>query len=162
MSEQTLAEIRNDLIETQQALLDLLDQANEQNMLYQQRSGEDWTPAMVLAHISEARQYFAHQVEEVLAATSGGKVGRMMDDIHRVQALKNHGHDSAEALRSQLITGHNKMIETLNKMTEDDLKLECEHITLGSLLLGAFIQRIFVGHDRAHVQQVTDLLRSQE
>jgi len=161
MSEQTLTEIRNDLTETQQALLDLLHQADDQNMLYQPPSDEDWTPAMVLAHISEARRFFAHQVEEVLAATPETKVGRTADDPHRVQAIENHGQDSAEDLRGQLITSHNKLIETLNEMTDDDLKLECEHITLGSFILGDFVQRIFVGHDRAHVQQVTDLLKGQ-
>lgn len=161
MSGQTLSEIRNDLVETQQALLDLLEQADNQNMLYQQPSDEDWTPAMVLAHISEARQFFANQVEQALAATSGDKLGRTMDDPHRVQAIKNHGQDSAEDLRSQLVTGHNKMIETLDKVTDDDLKLECEHVSLGLFTLEAFIQRFFVGHDRAHVQQVTDLLNSQ-
>ena len=160
MSEQ-LEEIRNDLAETQQAFLDILDEANEEE-LYRQSADEDWSPAMVLAHISEARQFFANEVEKVLATTPKGKVGRTMDDPHRLQTVENHGQDSVEELRRQLVTGYNKVIESLTKVTEEDLELECEHVTQGSFKLGAFMQRFFVGHDRAHVQQVTDLLKGQE
>ena len=85
-----------------------------------------------------------------------------MDDPHRLQSVDNHGQGPLEDLRRQLLASHEKIIETLGKVTNSDLKLECEHITLGMFTLRAFIQRFFVGHDKVHVQQVTELLKAKE
>ena len=156
MAEPDLTVMLNELAESQHAFLKLLGQANEQR-LYQHPDDEGWTAAMALVHIAEARQFFAGEIQKILA-TPGVTVGRTMDDPHRLQTIADHGHASPADIRRKLTTSYEQIIKTLNGLSVADLTLNIEHVTLGPHTLAEFIQRFLVGHDRAHVQQVSHLL----
>ena len=112
---------------------------------------------MTLIHISEARQFFAGEVQKILASP-GAKVGRTVEDPHRLQTIANHGQDSPEEIRRRLIASYEMVTKALSQISADDLELECRHVYQGSFTLAEFLQRFIVGHDKMHVQQVSDLL----
>jgi uncharacterized damage-inducible protein DinB len=146
-----------DLGQTQQAFLDILSRIDERALYHRPPGEESWTLAESLAHITEARQFWSDEIEKVLA-TPGAKVGRTADHHGRQQAVKEHGHDSVDALRRRFTTSYEYVVKTLSQITEQDLQLSCEYIAAGSLTLAEFIQRFLVEHDRSHVAQAQALL----
>ena len=156
MTIKTLTKALAALRQTQQDFLEIVDQATEE-VLYRRPTEDSWTLAEVLAHMAEARQFFAGEIRKVLT-TSQTKVGRMLDNPQRLQNIDDHGQDSLETIRQRLIDSHQAMIETLNELAEADLEKTVEHIAYGPLTLEAFIQRFLIGHDRIHVEQSNDLL----
>lgn len=153
----TISEILNEVHQTQQAFLSILDQVSEDVLYYHPTDEEGWTLAEVLAHITEARQFWSNDIRRI-QATPGLKVGRTADHPGRLQAVREHGHDSIAAFRDRFVTGYELMVETLKGVTEADLQIKLEHISAGPQTLGEFIQRFIVGHDRAHVAQAQQLL----
>ncbi|HXV43057.1 MAG TPA: DinB family protein [Anaerolineae bacterium] len=153
----TVAKMLADLGQTQQAFLDILSRIDE-STLYRRPPGEEsWTLAESLAHITEARQFWSDEIAKVLA-TPGAQVGRPADHPGRQQAVKEHGHDSVDALRRRFLTSYEYVVKTLSQISEQDLQVSCEHIASGSLTLAEFIQRFLVEHDRTHVGQAQALL----
>jgi uncharacterized damage-inducible protein DinB len=153
----TVAKMLADLGQTQQAFLDILSRI-EESALYRRPPGEEnWTLAEMLAHITEARQFWSDEIAKVLAAP-GAQVGRSADHPGRLQAVKEHGHDSVEALRRRFVTSYEYVVKTLSQISEQDLQLSCENITSGPLSLAEFMQRFLVEHDRTHVAQAQALL----
>jgi uncharacterized damage-inducible protein DinB len=160
LEQNTLAKFLDELDQTQQAFLDFLDQVNE-DILYRRSSGEEsWTLAESLAHITEARQFFSNQVRQALT-TPGIQLGRTLDNPNRLQAVKEHGYDSVDALRQRFMASYESVTRILGGMTEQDLQTSCEHIRLGSITLAEFIQRAIVEHDRTHVEQARAFLADQ-
>ncbi|MBI1877731.1 MAG: DinB family protein [Chloroflexi bacterium] len=153
----TLAKMLDELRQTQQGFLAILDEVNE-DILYRRSAGdESWTLAEVMAHITEARQFWSDDVRKI-QATPGIKVGRTAEHPGRLQAVREHSHDSLTAFRDRLATSYEVVVKTLNGVTEEDLQLKVEHITFGPQTLAEFIQRLIVAHDQVHVEQVRALL----
>jgi uncharacterized damage-inducible protein DinB len=153
--EPTLTAILNELAQSQQSFLEILTQANS-DQLYQE-TDEGWSPAQTLAHISEAREFFAGQIQRV-ASAPGAQVGRTLEDPHRLQAIAEYGQASPDEIRHRLVASHKTVVDALGKLQPKDLQLKCDHPRLGQLSLVEFIQRFVVDHDRAHVEQVAALL----
>lgn len=156
MSEPTLAGILENLNQTQQAFLGFLNQAKA-DILYRHPADEDWTPAIVLVHIAEARQFYTGEVQKVLA-TPGVPMGRTVEHPARLQNIENHGQDPIDDIRRRLITSHENLVKVLSQMSDEDLQIKGEHVVSGPQTLGAFIQRFLVEHDHIHVEQVKALL----
>jgi uncharacterized damage-inducible protein DinB len=153
----TIPEILAEVGQTQQDFLSILDQASE-DVLYRRPADEEgWTLAEVLAHITEARQFWSNDIRRI-QASPGLKVGRTADHPGRLQAVREHGQDSIAAFRNRFVTGYELVVETLKGVTEEDLQIKLEHISAGPQTLGEFIQRFIVGHDRVHVEQAQRLL----
>lgn len=143
--------------QTQQAFLSILDQASEDVLYHPSAEADGWTLAEVLAHITEARQFWCNDIRRI-QASPGLKVGRTADHPGRLQAVREHGHDSIAAFRDRFVSGYELVVETLKGVTEADLQIGLEHISAGPQTLGEFIQRFIVGHDKAHVEQARQLL----
>ena len=158
MAAHTLTEALSELAQSQRNFLNLLDRADE-TALYQNADAEGWTPAMVMIHISEARGFFADELKTILASP-GATVGRTIEDPHRLQTIADHGRDSPQEIRRRLETSHETVIDALSGVGDDDLTLTCQYVNRGSLTLAEFIQRLLVGHDKTHVQQVKELLNA--
>jgi uncharacterized damage-inducible protein DinB len=152
-----VAKMLADLGQTQQAFLDILSQIDESTLYRRPPGEENWTLAEMLAHITEARQFWSDEIAKVLA-TPGAQVGRTTDNPGRLQAVKEHGHASVDALRRRFMTSYEYVDNTLSQITEQDLQLTGEHIALGSLTMAEFIQRFLVEHDRTHLAQAQALL----
>ena len=153
----TVAGIVADLRQSQRAFLDILDQIIMDDMIYQRPGGAEWSIAVVLAHIIEARRYYAAEVQKVVD-NPGIKMGRTVEHEDRLQSINAGDQLSFEALREELIASHQQMVETLTGIDDDDLQLEGDHVVAGPQTLLNFIERFMVTHDQTHVDQVTALL----
>jgi uncharacterized damage-inducible protein DinB len=147
----SLAAARDTLTSTQREFLEMLADAGEQDLQFRPAEGV-WTLTQVLAHISEARGFFADEVRRVRQAP-GSRMGRTMDNPGRLQHVREHAGDSAVALRDALQSSHRVLIETLDGLRDDDLAVEGEHVKFGRQTLGEFIQHFVVEHDQKHVAQ---------
>src|SRR6185369_4846036 len=84
--DQTLSDMQAKLRDTQQALLAMLDQADDKT-LYQNHDQDNWSFAVMLSHLTEARGFFIRQAEKFIAAPVGN-VGRTLDEEHRIDAIQ--------------------------------------------------------------------------
>jgi uncharacterized damage-inducible protein DinB len=157
--QQSVADMLESLQQTQEALLRILDQASL-DTLYRRPADDAWTLAQVLAHITEAREFYAGETQKVLE-TPGVKMGRTPDYPARLQAIADHGNDPPAALRERLIASYRRLVEVLQQMTDEDLSVTGEHVKYGPQSLGEFVQRFIVEHDRVHVEQAEALLTTQ-
>jgi uncharacterized damage-inducible protein DinB len=156
MAGQSVAHILDSLWQTQEAFLRILDRADP-DTLYRRPAEGSWTLAEVLAHITEARQFYARETQKVLE-TPGVEMGRTIEHPGRLQGIVDHGNDPPEALRSRLITSYERLVEVLRRMRDDDLNITGEHVKYGPQSLGEFIQHFIVEHDQEHVEQAGALL----
>ncbi len=153
----TISTMKAEFDQSQQDFLQILDQV-EEAQLYQNPDEAGWTAGIVLAHITEARQFFAGQIELILV-NPGSEVGRTPDNPHRQNAINEYGHAPLAELHERLVSSHQAVGQVLADITDDHLSLTCEYVNRGTFTLEQFIQRLIVGHDRAHVEQVTQLLK---
>jgi uncharacterized damage-inducible protein DinB len=161
MSERlTSARMQEKLGSTQAEFLRILNEANEAT-LYHRTSEDVWSMAQVLAHISEARQFFIRETLRVKAAP-GSRMGRTMDDAIRLATVKDHAHDSAEQLRTSLITSYKEMMRELSKLTDSDLEIKGEHVKFGTQTLAEFLVHFVVEHDQKHVGQAQRCLENRQ
>jgi uncharacterized damage-inducible protein DinB len=149
----TLVAVREAMQGTQRDLLATLDQADSQN-LYHRASDGVWSLAEVLAHVANLRRFFIRQVLRV-AASPGSSMGRTIQDAERLAAVRDHGRDSAPALREALITSHAELMAGLAKLSDADLKTFGEHVNpkFGRQALADFIQHFIVEHEQGHLRQ---------
>lgn len=155
--QQSIAGLLDELHQTQQAFLSILNGIDEEALYHRPAGDDSWTIAEVFAHITEARQFWSNDVRRI-QAEPGIKVGRTAEHPGRLQAVQDHGHDSIEAFRDRFVTGYEAVVKTLQGVTEEDLQIKLEHIAFGPQTLAEFIQRLIIGHDRVHVDQVRALL----
>ena len=153
----TVAGILEDLRQSQQAFLDLLEQIINDDIVYQRPTETDWTIATAIAHINEARSYYAAEVQKVLD-NPGIKMGRTVEHEGRLQSINEGDQISFDDLQQGLITSHKRVVQILTGMRDDDLQLEGDHVVAGPQPLLDFIERFLVGHDQVHVEQATALL----
>ncbi|MCB0225222.1 MAG: DinB family protein [Anaerolineae bacterium] len=153
----TVGGLLADLRQSQRAFLDLLDQIIRDDAIYQRPAGAEWSIAVILAHINEARRYYAAEVQKVLD-NPGTKMGRTVEHADRLQSINAGDQRSFDALREELIASHQQMVQTLSGMDNDDLQLEGDHVVAGPQPLLDFIERFMVSHDQTHVEQATALL----
>ena len=156
MAEPTMAHLLDELRQTQEAFLDILNQANDE-VLYHRPAPDSWTLAEALVHIAEARGFFAGETQKILTAP-GAVFGRTTEDPHRLQNIEDHGRDTLADIRQAMIASHEAVMQALADVRDDDLQLKAEHVRLGPQTLAEVIQRFLVGHDRTHVEQARALL----
>jgi uncharacterized damage-inducible protein DinB len=149
----TLLLAREALRRSQQEFLEILASA-DQRTLYHKDAENVWSLAEVLAHIANAREFFGRETARA-AASTGERIGRTIQDAGRLAAVRDHGHDSTDALRKGLIASHKGLMATLDKLSESDLKTMAEHVNpkFGRMAIGDFILHFIVEHEQNHVGQ---------
>jgi uncharacterized damage-inducible protein DinB len=145
-----------ELHESQQTLLNILDQAGD-TTLYLRPIAEEWTLAENLVHVAEARQFFTGEVRKVLA-TPGATIGRGLDHPSRLQNIVEHGHEARQFISHQLISSYEQVVHLLEQMSLDDMQEMGNHFKYGPQPLAAFIEHFIIEHDQAHIEQVQTLL----
>ena len=158
--DQTLSDMQASLRGTQQALLDMLDQADDK-ALYENHDQDNWSFAVMLSHLTEARGFFAGQAEQFIA-TPSGNVGRTLDEEHRVEAIQTaqKANTSRDELRRRLVDSYATVTRVLSGIKPDDLQLTCNHVRFGPMTLAEFLRRGTIDHDQAHVQQAQSFLQN--
>ncbi|MEP7284226.1 MAG: DinB family protein [Chloroflexota bacterium] len=160
ISESTLNQMRESLRQSQGELVQMLDRVDEAT-LHQPHGEENWSLAVMLAHLTEARPYFARQAE-TLITTPGTIVGRTLDNEQRVEAIidAQRFQLSRDQLKQQLLDSHTVIMRLLASLSEAQLQMACTHARLGATTLGDFIRGSIVDHDQAHVQQAKTFLQT--
>jgi uncharacterized damage-inducible protein DinB len=149
----TLAGIREAMRATQLDLLATLDEANAQALYHRAAEGV-WSLADVLAHVANLRRFFIGQALHV-AAAPGSSLGRTIQDAERLAAVRDHGRDSAQALREGLLASHTELMAGLEKLSDADLATAGQHVNpkFGRQTLAEFLQHFVVEHEQSHVRQ---------
>ena len=146
-----LNDTRQALSKTHQELLSTLSGANDET-LHRRAAEGTWSLAEVLAHVSDARRFFIREAVRVISSP-GSRMGRTIQDPGRISAVKEHGTDSASALRDALNGSHAEVMSALDKMSDADLEIPGEHVKFGRQTVGELIQHFIVEHEQKHVQQ---------
>jgi uncharacterized damage-inducible protein DinB len=152
----TLSQIQAALRQSQQELLAVLNKADD-NTLYHQIIDNEWTMAENLVHIAEAREFFTNETRKALA-NPDTTIGRTVTDPHRIQNVREHGHDPRDVISRKLVTSHERLMQQLGQMSDADLQKPINHVKFGRQTLGEFIDHFIVEHDQAHVKQASALL----
>ena len=146
-----------ELRQSQQSLLDILSQADEQ-LLYQRKDEQEWTLAENLAHVAEARTFFVAEARKALASP-GATIGRTVSHPGRLQTIIDHGQDGREQIAERLEASYAQVLQLLEQMSQDDLQTTGTHVKYGIQTLAEFIDHFIVEHDQNHVQQAQALAR---
>jgi uncharacterized damage-inducible protein DinB len=149
----TAAEMREALGETQRAFLAIVDAADERTLHHVPAEGA-WSLAEVLAHMSEARRFFAREALRVRLAP-GSRMGRTIQDAGRIEHVRVHGGDDAATLREALTSSHGEVMAALDTLSDTDLAVAGEHVNpkFGRQTIGEFLHHFLVDHERKHVEQ---------
>jgi hypothetical protein len=156
--DQTLNEIRENAREAQQALVTMLDGASDQ-ALFHEHDQENWSLAVMLSHLIEARGFFVKQSEQ-FDPNADPLVGRTLDNEQRAEAILHAQRNqvSREELRQNLVSSHEAVMKYLSGVDEATFATPCTHMRFGPITFGNFLQRTFVEHEQAHVQQARGYL----
>jgi hypothetical protein len=156
----SLSDIRASVRESQQELLKMFDEADDQ-ALYQKHDQENWSFAVMLSHLTEARVYMTDHARRALTAP-GANVGRSLDEEHRLDAIHaaQENRIPREELRLKLIESHAVMSKFLDSLTLDKLAIPINHARWGAGTLCDFIQRSLAEHDIAHIEQAKSIMQN--
>jgi len=148
-----IAQMREELRRTQRDFLEILNEADARS-LHRRAADGVWSLGEVLAHVSNARQFFGAEAARGVAAPNS-RVGRMLQDAGRLGAVQEHGQDSPEALRAAMVTSHDKLMGVLAKLSDEDLKILAEHVNpkFDRLSIGEFVTHFILEHEQNHVEQ---------
>ncbi len=131
------------------------------NKLYQSPDGTEWTIMQNLAHIVEFMSYWADEAAK-LVDTPGQSFGRTMEHEGRVRAIREHGTDKLEQLRTQLPESYAHLQHVLSVLTDRDLTLTGRHSKFGERDLAWFIDEFITQHLANHVAQLKACLTTIE
>lgn len=121
--------------------------------LYQAPAPGEWSIMENLAHIVEFMPYWAGEVEK-LAMVPGQAFGRTMEHEGRLQAIRDHGHDSLEEIKALLPPSYERLQQVLSIRTDSDLDLKGLHSKFGEKSLEWFIDEFITRHLANHIQQL--------
>ena len=157
--EYSLSQMQDNLRQSQAELLQILDSVTDA-ALHQPHGEENWSVAVMLAHLTEARPHMSGQAVNVVK-NPGLSVGRPLDDEKRVEAIISAQRTdlSREHLKQQLLDSHQVMLQLLDSLNAADLQIPCKHVRFGEMTLGEFMQRTLVEHDQAHIEQARSFLK---
>lgn len=146
------------LREDRQEYISLLDKATDQ-ILHSRPYADSWTIAEVIAHISDAIDFF--QQESIIALKNPSeKVGRHKTNARRLSRIAEHGGDSSEQLREQITTSIDNCLKFLQELTDADLTKKIQHKLpkFGEMELGSFLDHFVIAHSKGHLRQCLNLV----
>ena len=151
-----LSEINAAMLASQTGFLSLLDETAEA-MLYQILAGDDWPMGVVLLHLSEAREHFASDIENLAVSNFAAPVGRTLTHEGRLAAIAAaaEGSLSKANIRARLAESHDTMMTALSRLQEQDLgqTITNQNPKFGEQPLWEFLGHFVVEHDRLHLDQ---------
>jgi uncharacterized damage-inducible protein DinB len=152
----TLSQMQAALRQSQQELLAILHKVDD-DTLYRHLIDNEWTLAENLVHVAEARAFFTNETRKALTSPDM-TIGRTITDPHRIQNVRDHGHDARDVIFNKLVTSHAQLMQQLEQMSDADLQKPINHVKFGRQTLGEFMDHFIVEHDQAHVKQASALL----
>lgn len=129
--------------------------------LYKVPVENEWTIMQNLAHIVEFMPYWADEIEK-LVANPGQNFGRTMQDEGRLRAIKEHGTDTLEQVRTALPGSYARLVQVLGNLKDSDLALTGCHSRFGEKPLEWFIEEVVTNHLIAHMGQIRAALAAVE
>lgn len=155
-------EIRRDARQSFQAMLGLVDGPLAQlapEKLYASPAEGEWSIMENLAHIAEFMPYWAGQID-ALVAEPGRNFGRTHQHEGRLNAIRDHGHDTLAQARPAMEAGYTRLDETLARLKDSDLQIPGVHSRFGEKSLDWFIEDFVTGHLEDHVEQMQEAIKA--
>lgn len=113
---------------------------------------EEWTPAEITGHLSEALVTFAGQARRV-SQQPGLAIGRDPDDPGRLAAVGRFEDstqvEAAEAMRAAI----RESISILREIPQAGWQATASHRHYGEISVEGIVERILVAHCRTHLAQ---------
>ena len=159
-----IEEIRTDTWRSYEGLIDFVNGSLEQlepEKLYASPGGDEWTIMENLAHIVEFMPYWANEIA-ALVAQPGKSFGRAQQHEGRLNAIREHSHDSLDQIRAALPASYARLDEVLASLKDSDLEITGMHVRFGEKSLGWFIEEFVTGHLRAHLEQMGQAIEELE
>jgi len=153
----SLDEMKQALVESQQAFLTLIAVIAPAS-LYVPVGDDGWAAGAIMLHISEAREYFAGDLNTLVDSNFVDEIGRGLTHAGRVAAIEaaQKGEVDAAGIRKQLEESYATLTAALDRLTQDNLEqtITNRNPKFGEQALWDFIGHFVVEHDANHVKQV--------
>jgi uncharacterized protein (TIGR03083 family) len=151
------AAIRDDLVQAQQALLDVLDRVGADDWS-RASPNEGWTARDLLTHLATAEAGFVPTLRR-MAAGQGGVPADFDPNRWNAGQLRRRGEVAPDQLRSELEASHREMLALLNDL--DDAALD-HRGRLSSGVDGSTEDnfRLVASHKRGHTDDIRAALPS--
>jgi uncharacterized protein (TIGR03083 family) len=149
--------IRNDLVSSQRALLDVLDQVGPDGWL-RPSPNEGWTVRDLLTHVTTAELGFVPTLRR-MAAGEGGVPADFDPNRWNAGQLRRRCDVSPEQLRSELETAHRDLLSMLDELDDTALN-QGGHLSDGTDGSTEDNFRLVAFHKRGHVEDIRAALLS--
>ena len=152
----TLSEMKAAMRATQTDFLALLDDLSA-GQLSRKLAPDGWSVGVVLLHLSEAREHFAADIENLVASNFAAAAGRTLAHEGRLAAiaLAEGETPNKSNIRTRLAESHQTIMAALNKLQEKDLNqtITNQNPKFGVQPLWDFLGHFVIEHDRLHLAQ---------
>jgi uncharacterized protein (TIGR03083 family) len=151
MPQERIAAIRDDLVEAQRDLLDVLDRVGPNDWL-RPSPNEGWTVRDLLIHLTTAESGFVGTLRR-MAAGEGGVPADFDPNRWNAGQLRRRGEMPTEQLRLQLEEAHRDMLALLDGL--DDAALDHRgHMSTGVEGSTEDNFRLVASHKRGHTSDI--------
>jgi uncharacterized protein (TIGR03083 family) len=151
MPQERIAAIRDDLVEAQRDLLDVLDRVGPDDWL-RPSPNEGWTVRDLLIHLTTAESGFVGTLRR-MAAGEGGVPADFDPNRWNAGQLRRRGEMPTEQLRLQLEEAHRDMLALLDGL--DDAALDHRgHMSTGVEGSTEDNFRLVASHKRGHTSDI--------
>jgi uncharacterized protein (TIGR03083 family) len=145
------AAIRQDLIDAQQALLDVLDRVTADDWS-RASPNEGWTVRDLLTHLATAETAFNSTLRR-MAAGQGGVPADFDPNRWNAGQLRRRGDVAPEQLRSELEASHREMLAVLDGLDQTALD-QRGHLSSGQEGSTEDNFRLVASHKRSHTDDI--------
>jgi Mycothiol maleylpyruvate isomerase N-terminal domain len=114
---------------------------------------EEWSAAIVLAHLAEFPRFFAGELRRFLADPSA-PIGRTHEHPERLLAIEAASGGSLDDLRTAVGAAFADLALALEELTDEHLPMTTNNRRYGDEPLTAFLDRYVTGHKRGHLDQL--------
>src|SRR5689334_7057371 len=111
-----------------------------------------------LAHIAEFMPYWMNEFSKIVNEP-GSRFGRTAEDVGRLAAIRDHGHEALSNMRADLEQSYTYLDSRLSNFKDSDLEIVGQHVKYGERAIGNFMDELVVKHLAAHVVQIQEALK---
>jgi len=155
-SHSRIAAIRDTIQRSYHELGQLIDGpigALEHARLYQPCAPDEWTLMENIVHVTEFMPYWGDEIAK-LVVHPGQNFGRTKEHEGRLQAIRQHGHDSLELAKKDLASSYARLEHVLDSLNDNDLALIGHHSKFGDQNIEWFLDEFVVRHLADHIEQM--------
>jgi uncharacterized damage-inducible protein DinB len=122
------------------------------DVLYREPQPGEWPVMSTLAHLQELLPYWAHQALGVVNAPEQ-PFGRTHEDPDRIGAVREHGHDSLDAIVPRIRSSLDECLSTLRSLPAEGWSVVGHSPSRGTMTVEQIVDAFLVLHVEEHAAQ---------